>query len=352
MNNRFFNPQWLTLSLFALVLTLDFCTPPDYIFSYFYTGPILLANSHFPRSATLKVTLVASGLTLLNLFLPEGGNIASTTIANRLIVVLALIVTDQLSQRNRHYEKALITQQTQLQSQQRLASIRQDFISTLTHDLKIPLIGTIETLKSFQLGQFGNVTTAQQKVLQMMERSHSNTLQLVETVLDIYRNDISVLKLQRQVVNLAPIAEEVIATLRDLAATRRVSIELSYGESEFRRALWVDGDELQLQRVFANLLTNGINHSPRGGKIEIVMESYSADHIVKFLDMGQGITDEELPHLFERFYQGNSDRQAKGSGLGLYLTRQIIEAHDGSVWAENRHPNGAIFGFRLPISSL
>ena len=66
------------------------------------------------------------------------------------------------------------------------------------------------------------------------------------------------------------------------------------------------------------------------------------------LKPGLGITAEELPRLFERFYQGHSARQAKGSGLGLYLTRQIIEAHSGTIWAENRLPRGALFGFRLP----
>jgi two-component system NarL family sensor kinase len=110
------------------------------------------------------------------------------------------------------------------------------------------------------------------------------------------------------------------------------------------------GDALQLQRVFSNLLINGINHSPRGGKVEVVLESDSAYHVVKVLDNGPGITQDELPYLFERFYQGQSDRQAKGSGLGLYLTRQIIEAHGGTIWAENRIPQGAMFGFRLPMA--
>jgi two-component system NarL family sensor kinase len=74
--------------------------------------------------------------------------------------------------------------------------------------------------------------------------------------------------------------------------------------------------------------------------------------VVKVLDNGLGISAEQLPHLFELFYQGHSDRGAKGSGLGLYLTRQIITAHDGTIWAENRMPSGALFGFRLPALPL
>jgi two-component system NarL family sensor kinase len=106
-----------------------------------------------------------------------------------------------------------------------------------------------------------------------------------------------------------------------------------------------------MQRVFANLLINAINHSPRGSKVEVMLESNSSYQIVKVMDSGAGITLKELPHLFERFYQGHSDRQAKGSGLGLYLTRQIVEAHHGQIWAENRVPNGAIFAFRIPTLS-
>jgi two-component system, NarL family, sensor kinase len=116
----------------------------------------------------------------------------------------------------------------------------------------------------------------------------------------------------------------------------------------------VKGDALQLQRVFTNLLVNAINHSRRGDRIEVMLESQPSYQVVKILDTGAGIQPEEFPRLFERFYQGHGDRQAKGSGLGLYLSRQIIEAHNGTIWAENRQSlqsgtaQGAIFGFRLP----
>jgi len=260
---------------------------------------------------------------------------------------MALGVTGYLSDRNQQYEEAIAQTKAQLQSQQQLASIREDFVSTLSHDLKTPMLGAIETIKAFGRSKFGEVTSTQQKVLETMARSHKMTLQLVETLLDVYRNDTEGLKLQLAPVNLAALAEEVIATLIDLAA-RRVYINMSYGESDFRRSLWVNGDAVQLQRVFVNLLTNGINHSPRGGRVEVVMEFYSSYQSVKVIDSGLGITAEELPHLFERFYQGHGDRQAKGSGLGLYLSRQIIEAHGGIIWAENKLPHGALFGFRLP----
>ncbi|MBE9183348.1 HAMP domain-containing histidine kinase [Microcoleus sp. LEGE 07076] len=343
--------RWSIAILFTIVVALEFSTPSEYLFGYLYTGPILMANSRLSRLAKLQITLLAVALTVLNLFVPYGEKIALATVANRAIAVMALGVTGYLSDRNQQYQEAIALTKAQLQSQQQLASIREDFVSTLTHDLKTPMLGAIETIKAFKQAKFGDVTSTQQKVLETMTRSHKMSLQLVETLLDVYRNDTEGLKLQLAPVNLVALATEVIATLADLSAARRVYISTSYGESDFRRSLWVNGDAVQLQRVFVNLLTNALNHSPRGGKVEIVMASHSSYQIVKVIDSGLGITADELPHLFERFYQGNGDRQAKGSGLGLYLSRQIIDAHGGIIWAENKLPHGALFGFRLPAIS-
>lgn len=341
---------WVLIAIaFAIVIALEYATHSEYVFGYLYTGPILLTNYRLGRKANLQVTLAASALTLVNLFIPDY-DFSLSTIANRLIAVLALLVTGWLSDRIRHYEEAIANQQAKLRYQERLATMREDFVSTLTHDLKTPLLGAIETIKSFEKGQFGECSFAQRKVLEMMVRSHQSTLQLVQTLLDIYQYDSEGLKLELKLVNLASLVEEVIATLTELAASRRVHISLNYGASNFRQNLWVNGDALQLQRVFTNLLINAINHSPRGGKVEVRLESDSYQQVVKILDLGQGIPTDELAHLFERFYQGSSDRQSQGSGLGLYLSRQIITAHGGTIWAENLLPSGALFGFRLPTS--
>lgn len=338
----------MILGLFTIVAVLEYITPPGYVFGYLYIGPILLVNTRLNRSIAFCLTLVAAVLTLLNVWIPGRFVSSGATIASRLIAVLALAVTAVLSDRNRRYQEVVVQQQAKLQAQEQLVRLREDFASTLTHDLKTPLLGAIETLKAFQQQQFGAIQPPQDKVLSTMIRSHQMSLQLVETLLDVYHNDIEGLKLKLAPVDLVTIAEDVASDLFNLAASRRVHLSFNYGESDFRKFLWVNGDALQLQRVFANLLTNAINHTPRGGKIEVVLEPHSSYQVAKIIDTGAGITPEELPHLFDRFYQGYSDRQAKGSGLGLYLTRQIIEAHGGTIWAENRSPNGAVFGFRLP----
>ena len=267
----------------------------------------------------------------------------------RAIAAMALIVTGILSNRIRTKEEAIALTRGKLEAQEELVKVREDFASTLTHDLKTPLLGAMETLKAFEQEKFGAVSPAQQKVLATMVRSHANSLQLLETLLDVYRNDTEGLKLELAPVDLVVLAEEAASTLTELAANRRVYLSFSYGDSDWRQSLWVQGDALQLLRVFTNLLVNAINHSRRGERVEVVLEPQTSYQVVKILDTGAGIQSEQFPHLFERFYQGHSDRQAKGAGLGLYLSRQIIAAHGGIIWAENRVPSGAIFAFKLPV---
>jgi two-component system, NarL family, sensor kinase len=338
---------WATVGLFGLVFTLELLTPPEYVMGYLYISPILVAKPRLNRNKTLLIIAIAVVLTLLNIWIPGNQPIHPSTIANRLITILALAVTGILSDRNRHIQQTLAQQQAKLQVQSKLASLREDFASTLAHDLKTPILGAIETLKAFDREQFGQVQPSQKKVLNTIVRSQQNSLQLVETLLDVYRNDLEGLQLNCTSIDLAKLAESTTTALADLAASRRVYLSLNYGESDFRTFLWVNGDAFQLQRVFTNLLTNAINHSPRGAKVEVILGTQGSQQVVKIIDTGAGIKPDEMPHLFDRFYQGESDRQASGSGLGLYLARQIIEAHDGTIWAENQSPQGAIFGFRL-----
>lgn len=349
---------WLVIGLFGTVILLELVTLADYVFSYLYIGPILLANLRLSRRIAVYLTVLACILIIFNLWIPGSHIITPSTVGNRLIAVFALVVTETLSSRNRYYEEALAQQKAKLQFQEKLANLREDFVSTLTHDLKTPLLGAIETLKALQSERLGPVTVEQQKIFSMMARSHEASLQLVETVLDVYHNDAEGVRLQRSPVNVVELARQVIESLSNLASSYQVSIVLDEKSSQVQplQAL-VDG--FQVQRVLSNLLTNAIYHSPINGKVEVVVEAEIFDSLttstntssqlqIKVIDQGPGIRPEEASQLFDRFYQGYSDRQAKGVGLGLYLSRQIVEAHGGTIWAENRVPRGATFGFCLP----
>lgn len=347
--------------LVALVSVLEFSTPIDYVFGYLYVGPILLASARLGQSATRTITEIAVVLTLLNLWVPGRDAIEPATVANRAITVLALVISALLSDRNRQFQRAITRQEVQLQAQEELIHLREDFTSTLAHDLKTPMLGAIAAIDSLQRERFGPLVPEQGRVLKVMKQSQQASLQLLETLLDIYRNDSEGLRLDLAPLDLGGVIETAVRRLSPLAADRQTSIRMFYGPSGFRQNLWVNGDGLQLGRVFDNLLLNAIQHTLRGSQIEIQLTSEGNQHRVLVLDGGLGIPPEVLPRLFDRFYQGPGDlapqgyrqrQQATGSGLGLYLSRQIVTAHGGRIWAENRSPTGAAFGVQLPAKSL
>ena len=348
---------WRRRNLFAIalslgiVLVLDFSTPADYVIGYLYLCPLLFAMGRFPRKFILGLTLVIILLTLLNLGLPNYASVTFSTIVNRILASVALAVTAILCDRNTIYAQAIASQKAEIQSRNQLEGLREDFAGTLTHDLKTPVLGGISILCAFLQGEFGEITNSQRQVLMTMERSHQTSLKLLDTLLDVYRNDTKGLELKLEPIDLTELVEESANQVAILARHRQIQITVRHGNSEFRRSLWVKADAFQLQRVLMNLLLNAINHSRRGDRVEVVLESNGFQQLVKVLDQGAGLNPDELSQLFQRFYQGKSDRQAQGSGLGLYLARQIITAHQGTIWAENRLPKGAIFGIQLPIHS-
>ena len=346
-SQRFQSTYGLIVAIFFAVILLEYSTPAAFVFGYLYTGAIVLAYRHLSRPQAIAVTLAAALLTLLNLVFPtyEADNLS--TPANRLIAAISLLAAGYLIDRNRFYEDEIARQHSYIQSQTQLASLREDFISTLTHDLKTPLLGAIETINSFLAEQFGAISSRQHDILEMMQRSHRSTLQLVETMMDVYRNDAEGLRLQLRLVDLRSLLADTLTTLTHLAQSRQIHINFTPHGQTF----WVCGDALQLRRVFENLLSNAINHTPRGTWVKVVLETTGNEQQIQVCDCGPGIDEFELPNLFERFYQGYSNRQAKGSGLGLYLSRQIIEAHSGKIWAESRRPQGAIFYCRLPVTT-
>ena len=339
---------WVAAILWTgLTIAIEFATPTDYVLGYLYVGPVWLVGAWLSRRALSIATLSAVTLVLLNLWVPWPASVSSSALTNRLLAALSLIVTASLSDQNRRVQAALAQQQAQFAAQGQLSQLREDVAATLTHDLKTPLLGAIATLEAWQEGRLGPMTVQQQRALEIMTRSHHNSLRLLEMMLEVYHNDGEGLQLDHQPVELGELCDRAIRPLRDLANNRQVTVRLERGEAGFWANFWVDADALQLERAIGNLLLNAFNHAPRGSQVLVQVRAMGDCCRVEVTDAGPGIPAESMLNLFERFYQAGSDRQLTGSGLGLYLSRQIVEAHGGRIWAENRSPQGATFVIEL-----
>ncbi|MDR3615847.1 MAG: protoglobin domain-containing protein [Candidatus Obscuribacterales bacterium] len=224
---------------------------------------------------------------------------------------------------------------------------REDFVATLTHDLKTPVLATNRTIRFLLEGDFGEITESQREILDIMLQSNTSLYSLVQTLLDVYQFDSGVKKLQLHRCNLSSLVAQMVAEIMPLAQSKQIELKcvLPENSSEVR----CDDDEIR--RVIQNLIDNSLKFTPDGGTITVSMSQDDNRSIVSVTDTGQGILPEHKAKLFQRFWQGESTgRYYASTGLGLYLCRRIIESHSGRIWCESTFGEGSTFFFELPNS--
>jgi len=221
--------------------------------------------------------------------------------------------------------------------------LRDDFIATLTHDLRTPLLAAIQTLKFFLDGSVGDITDRQKILLSTMQKSNEDLLGLVNALLEVYRYDAQKLTLCKTNFNFNRLVQQVHSELKPLADKKNILFQLNIPENN----ITINADNGELRRVICNLCGNAINYTNNGGEIKLSAKAEGKDLIFSVLDNGNGIPQEDIPNLFQRFSQGTSKKRSTGTGLGLYLSRQIIEAHHGKIWLESKLNKGSEFSFLL-----
>jgi len=225
--------------------------------------------------------------------------------------------------------------------------LREDFVSTLTHDLRTPLLASIQTLGFFLDldGPLRVESEEQRNMLLMMRDSHQQMLALVNALLDVYRYEAKQQKLLIAPLRLKEMVTQVLGELHALAQNKKQTMSHTLGDD----LPLVHGDSQAIRRVLTNLVGNALHYTPAGGQISVHATCDEEALTLTVKDNGRGIPAKDLPHLFERFAQGTSRHRTTGTGLGLYLSRQILEAHGGKIWAESTENVGSQFMIQLPL---
>jgi PAS domain S-box-containing protein len=233
------------------------------------------------------------------------------------------------------------------QEQQRLLAImkeREDFMATLTHDLKNPLIGANRLLELLVSGSLGEMSSQQFQLLRTLKESNSGLLKLIADLMDVYRLEKEVNILFTADCDLVSLVSSCVGLIVPIAQLRSVDVKTQLPEKMTARV-----DVSRLERVLQNLLDNASKFSPDGGTILVRLFNVDAGTIIEVEDNGPGIAPEEQAHLFKRFSQGSAGkRYAGGSGLGLYLCKQIVEAHGGTIECHSQPHKSTIFRVCLP----
>lgn len=330
---------------FIVIAALDFLTPSEYILAYLYTIPILVSLSFLqPRIAKILI-LLAILCTLLNLFLPQSVLQLPSVVINRLLAVFSFLVSSVFMVRYIHHQEQVSEQEKLLATERNLAQMREDFMATLTHDLKTPMLGEQKTLQHLLEGSLGDINPEQRELLAALGRNKQRQLELVNNLLSIYSQDNLGVKLQMTMIDLDELIADILTEVQVLASERRIKLEYSCR----RTPPQIKGETLQLKRVIANLLHNALNYTPAGGFIQVNLLEEPHHLLVEIADNGPGLAEEDLENVFHRFYRVEGTRDIVGTGLGLYLSRQLIQAHRGRIWAENLPKGGCKFSFTLPF---
>ena len=227
--------------------------------------------------------------------------------------------------------------------QKKADKLRDDFIATLTHDLRTPLLAAIQTLTFFLQGALGELDEKQKHLLSTMQKSNEDLLGLVNALLEVYKYDAEKLVLAITKFNMYELVHQVYEELKPLADSKEIEFSLDCANKDIE----IKADRSELRRVVCNLAGNAINYTQKGGKVDIILKSEGNDLIFSVKDNGSGIPEADIPNMFQRFSQGTSKKRSTGTGLGLYLSRQIIEAHGGKIWLESVLNKGSEFSFLL-----
>ena len=231
------------------------------------------------------------------------------------------------------------------QEKEHLAKQKEDFIARMTHDLRTPLVSANHILELFQEGLYGEITPEMSRVIQVIIRSNKNLLEMVSNLLEVYFHENGEKQLNFTKFKIIALLEELSEELAPLA--REKGLELSLN-AENTGEIFLNGDILELRRVFSNLISNGIKFTQEGYVKIHLIPATEEDAFVTIVieDTGIGIAAEELPWIFDRLYSGSLESST--SGLGLYLSRRIIDAHGGTITVTSELERGSSFSVRLP----
>lgn len=228
-----------------------------------------------------------------------------------------------------------------------LEELKTNFISMMSHDLKTP-IARIQGMVDIIQRNPSPLANEQREALDTIRHSSEDLLRFINAILQYGKIEAQQIQLHRQSKDVNTIVRDVVKRHEFLAKIKRISIR-----AELETLFPISLDPELMQLVFSNLLENAIKYSPEDSRVLITSEESGGFVVIQFADQGQGIPNDELPHIFMKFFRSNNAKSSpiKGSGLGLYLARYFTELHGGRISVESSYGQGSTFTVELPLQN-
>jgi heavy metal sensor kinase len=221
-----------------------------------------------------------------------------------------------------------------------------DFTASISHELRTPLTA-LRGEAEIALAQAGTESECR-RVLESQLEEFEKLTRMINQMLTLARAEAGQIELARDTANLSALARSLVEQMEPVASSKGVSLSTRQDGD-----VMVTGDASWLERAVLNLIDNAIKFTPGGGAVEVSVRRQGSEAILEVIDNGVGITQQALPHVFERFYRGDPSRssETEGTGLGLSLVEWIVREHRGRVGVESRPGKGSIFRITLPLAS-
>jgi len=231
-----------------------------------------------------------------------------------------------------------------IEKERQSQNLKQDFISTLAHDFKVPIIAQDNTYDLFLNGNFGELTQIQKHAIENLKISNNDLKNLIIDLLDAHKIERRKLELNIENINLNNLIKETIEQNQSILKIK--GKEINFIEKE---KINYKLDAFLIKRALNNLISNAIYYGKNSKNIEIILNKNENNIEISIIDEGEGIK-EDLNKIFKKYYTASKKYSNIGVGLGLYIVNKIITAHKGKITAKNIENRGACFIIELPLT--
>ncbi len=238
-----------------------------------------------------------------------------------------------------------------LSKEEDLERMKFDFVSMASHELRTPLTSIIGYLSVFEGENRGKLPKEEMELIGRSLISAKGLLMLVQNLLSVNKIERDEVSVSKEAIDYLPILSKAVEALRNLANQKNILLTLNSPPEALPKVM---ADPIRVEEVVINLLANAINYTNPGGKVAVILHVSPNEVTTTVSDSGVGIPKEAIPHLFNKFFRvSNQDQKmSKGTGLGLYISKSIVEKLGGKIWVESEAGKGSNFSFTLPVLTI
>lgn len=266
-----------------------------------------------------------------------------------LSAVFLLIRTHLLKKENENLTSDNVRLMEENSTIKEVETMKSEFITTVAHQLRTPLTRVKWAIQTVLNSELGKINNEQKDALQTGYQANQNIVNIINNLLESAKTESTYLGYNFQEMFLEPVIAKTLSDFNSVADQRKINLEFLSSQQKTLPAVKMDPEKISL--ALGNLIDNALVYTPPGGKITVILENFGDCAKVSVKDTGIGVPKDSLDKLFTRFFRAKNAVSVKteGSGLGLYIVKNIIMMHGGEIWAESKEGEGTTFSFTIPF---